>query len=183
MTVTAGPAATLCLVQTVLQARICFGTLVRGLVCLLASAGFARAADAQMAPVGVCEVLRDLASWESKTVAIIGRYSFRLTGRWVGEQVCDPGAADPPQLWIVEDGKDGPRPPERFELDAAVVRLKLAAMARRTALAKYPFGSPGYDRWAVVYGRVEARKGDDAKKAPANLVIRGTGVILFLNAE
>jgi len=145
--------------------------------------GIARAADPQLAPVGVCEVLRDLASWESKNVAIVGRYSFRPTGRWVSEQVCDPGAADPPQLWIIEDDRDGPRPPERFEFDAAVVRLKLAGIARRTALAKFRFGTPDYDRWAVVYGRVEARKGEEAKKAPANLVIRGSAVILFLSTE
>jgi len=134
--------------------------------------------------VGVCEVLRDLVSWEKKNVAIVGRYSFRPTGRWVSEQVCDAGAADPPRLWIVEDEKDGPRPPQRFEFDSAAVRLKLSGIERRTLLAKFPFGSsPGYDRWALVYGRVEGRKGDDAKKAPANLVICGDAVIVFLTAE
>ena len=56
-------------------------------------------------------------------------------------------------------------------------------IARRTALAKFRFGTPGYDRWAVVYGRIQARKGDDARKAPANLVIRGASVIVFLNSE
>jgi len=167
----------------VLRASNWVGILFRAAACLLAAGGFARAADPQLAPVGVCEVLRDLASWENKSAAILGRYSFRPTGRWVSEQVCDPATADPPQIWIVEDDKDGPRPPERFEFDAAVMRLKLTEMARRTALAKFRFGSPGYDRWAVVYGRIQARKGDDAKKAPANLVIRGASVILFLNTE
>jgi hypothetical protein len=152
-------------------------------VCLLAACGLARAADPPLAPVSVCEVLRDLASWENKAAAIVGRYSFRPNGRWVSEQVCDPGAAAPPQLWIVEDGVDGPRPPDRFEFDTAAVRLKLNAIARRTELAKFRFGSPGYDRWAVVYGRVEMRKGDDARSAPATLVIRGTSVILVLNTE
>lgn len=159
------------------------GTLFRVVTGILAAGGLACAADPQLSPVGVCEVLRHLTSWENKSAAIVGRYSFRPTGRWVGEQVCDPAAADPPQLWIVEDDKGGPRPPERFELDAAAVRLKLAEIERHTALAKFRFGSPGYDRWAVVYGRIEARKGDDAKKAPANLVICGTAVIVFLNAE
>jgi hypothetical protein len=151
--------------------------------CFLAACGLARAADPPLAPVGVCEVLRNLASWEDKNAAIIGRYSFRPTGRWVSEQVCDPGVADPPQLWIVEDDTNGPRPPERFEFDASVMHQKLAEIARHTALAKFRFGTPGYDRWAVVYGRVEARKGDDAKKAPANLVIRGASVIVLLNGE
>ncbi|MGD0669653.1 MAG: hypothetical protein ABSB23_19000 [Bryobacteraceae bacterium] len=166
-----------------LQASSWVGTSFRAVACLLAACGLAHAADPQLAPVGVCEVLRHLAAWENKSAVIVGRYSFRPTGRWVSEQVCDPGAAEPPQLWIVEDEKDGPRPPEGFELDAAAVRQKLAEIERHTALAKFRFGSPGYDRWAVVYGRVEARKGDDAKKAPANLVICGTAVIVILNAE
>jgi len=167
----------------VLRVLVRVGILVRVLACSVAACAAARAADPQLAPVGVCEVLHDLAAWESKTAAIVGRYSFRPIGRWVSEQVCEPGSADPPQLWIVEDEKEGPRPPERFEFDAALVRLKLTGIGRRTALAKFPFGTPGYDRWAVVYGRVEARKGEDARKAPANLVIRGTAVILFLNTE
>ena len=62
-------------------------------------------------------------------------------------------------------------------------KLKLTEITRRTALGKFRFGTPGYDRWAVIYGRVEARKGEDAKKAPANLVIRGASVILFLTTE
>lgn len=152
-------------------------------MCLLAAGGLARAADPPLAPVGVCEVLRDLASWDNRNAAIVGRYSFRPNGRWVSEQVCDPGAVEPPQLWIVEDGVDGPRPPDRFEYDTAAIRLKLAAIGRRTELGKFRFGSPGYDRWAVVYGRIQVRKGVDARKAPANLVIRGTGVILILSAE
>jgi hypothetical protein len=167
----------------VLQASSWVGILFRAAACLLAAGGFARAADPQLAPVGVCEVLRDLASWENKNAAIVGRYSFRPIGRWVSEQACDTGAADPPQLWIIEDDTRGPRPPERFEFDAAQVRLKLTEIARHTALAKFRFGTPGYDRWAVVYGRVEPRKGDDARKAPANLVIRGASVIVFLTVE
>ncbi len=159
------------------------GILIRAAACLLAVCGLVRAADPPLAPVGVCEVLRNLASWENKSAAIIGRYSFRPTGRWVGEQVCDAGAADPPQLWIVEDDANGPRPPERFEFDAAIMRLKLTEIAHHTALAKFRFGTPSYDRWAVIYGRVETRKGDDARKAPANLVIRSASVIVFLNAE
>jgi hypothetical protein len=101
-----------------------------------------------------------------QNAAIVGRYSFRPIGRWVSEQVCDTGAADPPQLWIIEDDKRGPRPPERFEFDAAQVRLKLTEIARHTALAKFRFGTPGYDRWAVVYGRVERAKATTPGKPP-----------------
>lgn len=151
------------------------------MACLLALSGPVRAAEPELTPVGVCEILRDLASWENKDAAVVGRYSYRPAGRWVSEQVCEPATADPPQLWIVEDDKDAPRPPERFEFDAAVMRRKLAEIARHTALETFRFGTPAYDRWAVIYGRIQARKGDDTRKAPANLVIRGASVILFLN--
>jgi len=166
--------------KTVLQVPSRVGIFLRAAACCVAVCGFARAADPEVVPVGVCEVLRNLVGWENKEAAIVGRYSFRLTGRWVSEQICDPVAADPPQLWIVEDEKDGPRLPDRFELSATAVHSKLAGIERRTALAKFPFGTRDYDRWAVIYGRIEARKGDDARKAPANLVIRGTAVIVFL---
>ena len=83
----------------------------------------------------------------------------------------------------MEDAKDGPKPPESFDLDGAAVHRKLAAMERHTSLGKFRFGTPDYDRWAVIYGRIESRKGDDAKKAPANLVYRGSGVILFLTPD
>jgi hypothetical protein len=143
--------------------------------------GTAWAADPAVEPVSVCEVLHDLASLEGKTVAVIGRYSFRQTGRWIAEQSCEPATNEPPQLWLVEDTKDAPRPPEPFEIDALSMRKKFAAITLHTALGKFRFGTPDYDRWAVIYGRVEARKGDDAKKAPANLVIRGNGVIVYVN--
>ena len=142
-----------------------------------------RAAEPELAPVGVCEILRELASWENKDVAVLGRYSYRPSGRWVSEQACEPATANPPELWIVEDDNEAPRPPARFEFDAAVVRRKLAEIARHTSLGTFRFGTPGYDRWAVVYGRIQARKGDDAHKASANLVIRGSSVIVFLNLQ
>ena len=53
---------------------------------------FAMAADPPLVPLTVCEVLHDLASNEGKTVAVLGRYSFRENGRWMGAQVCDTGS-------------------------------------------------------------------------------------------
>ena len=65
---------------------------------------FALAADPPLVPLTVCEVLHDLASNEGKAVAVLGRYSFRENGRWMGAQVCDtgsPGLAVLPQLrWL-----------------------------------------------------------------------------------
>jgi hypothetical protein len=148
---------------------------------------FALAADPPLVPLSVCEVLRDLPSYEGKNVAVLGRYSFRESGRWMGEQACDvgspgPGGA-PPLLWLVEDSGDGPKPPGDFELDAAALNRKFAGMRQHTSLGKFRFGTPDYDRWAVIYGRVEARKAEAARQAPANLVFRGSGVVVFLSLD
>jgi len=140
----------------------------------------APSADPPMTPLSVCEVLRDLAGMDGKNVAVLGRYSFRADGRWVSEQSCDPPAAAPPQLWLVEDDKEAPKPPEQFEIDSVTLHKKLAEIEHHTSLGKFRFGTPDYDRWAVVYGRVEVRKGDATKKAPANLLFRGNGVVVFV---
>ncbi len=140
-------------------------------------------ADAPLEPVSACEVLRDLPSYEGKNTAVFGRYSYRSNGRWIGEQACAPPISGPPELWLMEDTKDGPRPPDDFEIDGAQIHRKFADISKRTSLGKFRFGTPDYDRWAVVYGRVEPRKGDDAKKAPANLIFRGSGVIVFVSPE
>jgi hypothetical protein len=140
-------------------------------------------ADPPLVPLGVCEVLRDLPAHDGKNVAVIGRYSFRETGRSLGEQACDPPLEVQTQLSLVEDVYRGPKPPGNFELDGVAVNRKLAQIRRRTTLGKFRFGTPDYDRWAVVYGEVKLRQGDDAKKTPANLVFRGDGVVLFLTPD
>lgn len=139
----------------------------------------ATCADGPLVPVTVCEVLGDLPMYDGKVVAALGRYSFREKGRWLSEESCGEGAAANPTLWLVED-KDGPRPPDDFEMDGTVLGRKLADVRKRTALGKFRFGTSDYDRWAVVYGRVETRKGDAAKTAPADLAFRGDGVVVFL---
>jgi hypothetical protein len=141
----------------------------------------ATCADGPLVPVTVCEVLGDLPMYDGKAVAALGRYSFREKGRWLSEESCGDGAAATPTLWLVEDTNNGPRPPDNFEMDGIVLEHKLAEIRKRTALGKFRFGTPDYDRWAVVYGRVETRKGDAAKIAPADLTFRGDGVVVFLN--
>ena len=151
-------------------------------VCALAGAT-AFPAGAPLAPLTVCDVVRDLAAQEGKALAVLGRYSFRSSGRSLEEQACDPAAAILPQLRLVEDRTDGPKPPDSYELDAADLNRKLADMRKRTSLGKFRFGSPEYDRWAVVFGRVEAAKGEDAGKTPASLAFRGDGVIVFVSPQ
>src|SRR5262249_53547734 len=138
------------------------------LVCLVGLGGVATfSADPALVPMGVCEVLHDLSAQDGKTLAVLGRYSFRTTGRYIGEQACNPDAGAPPMLWLQEDNVDGPKPPGQFELDGVALAKKWADMQKHTSLGKFRFGSQDYDRWAVVYGKVETRKGDDAKKAAA----------------
>jgi len=146
-------------------------------------AAFAVAADPPISPVTVCEVLADLPAHEGKDFAVLGRYSYRRDGRWIGEQSCDPTSSAPPLLWLSEDSIDAPKTPANFEFDAAVLNKKFAALIKKTALGKFKFGNPEYDRWAVVFGRVVARKGDAVQRAPADLIFRGNGVIVFLTTE
>jgi hypothetical protein len=136
-----------------------------------------------LTPVTVCEILADVHAHEGKNYAVLGRFSFRRDGRWIGEQACDAPVTAPPMLWLDEDSTGGPKPPGDFELEAAVLNKKFAALTKRTTLAKFRFGSTDYDRWAVVFGRVEARTGEAARKAAANLVIRGDGVVTFLTTD
>ena len=139
-----------------------------------------RCADSAIVPVTVCEVVRDLSQYQDKSVAVLGRYSFRQNGRWLAEQACEDHPPSGPMLWLMEDVKDGPKPPSDFEIDAPTLERKWADMRKRTSLAKFRFGTPDYDRWAVVYGRVETRRGEASKTATADLVFRGDGVVVFL---
>lgn len=145
---------------------------------VLLAAG-APCAEEPIIPYTVCEIAGDLMKFQGNPVAALGRYSFREDGRWLGEQTCG-GSAEAAQLRLNEDDKEGPRAPGTFEIDAVTLNRKFTDLRKHTALGKFRFGSPDYDRWAVVYGRVETRKGEDAKKAAADLVFRGDGVVVFL---
>ncbi len=152
---------------------------VRIAVWIVLMAAAAPCAEEPIIPYTVCEIAADLAKFDANPVAALGRYSFRADGRWLGEQACG-GSADSAQLRLNEDGKEGPKAPGTFEIDAVTLNRKFTDLRKHTALGKFRFGSPDYDRWAVVYGRVETRKGEDAKKAAADLVFRGDGVVVFL---
>jgi len=158
--------------------------LCRGRALVVALWAFtATAADNALAPITVCEALKDLPAQDGKVVAVLGRFSFRREGRTINEESCGPksapGEPDPPNtIRLTDDSKSGPKPPEVFALDAATVTRKLKAVQEHTTLRTFRFGTPDYDRWAVVYGRVEA---DKSKAGNARLIYRGDGVILFLH--
>ena len=144
--------------------------------CVAAMACASFAADPPLAPLTVCEILRDFPAHEGKDVAALGRYSFRTSGRWVGEQACQPPLDVPPMLVLVEEDA-APKLPESYSLDGAAVHRKLTDMQHRTTLGKFRFGTPDYDRWAVIYGRVEKRSGS------STLAFRGSGVVVFLTGQ
>jgi hypothetical protein len=170
-------------------ARTCVKTLStaimlrRGKVLVVAICAFAAtAADSALEPLTVCEVFKDLPAEEGKAVAVLGRFSFRRDGRTINEEACGPKPAQgetaaPNTIRLIDDAKSGPKPPEIFALDGAAVSRKLKTVEEHTTLRTFRFGTPDYDRWAVVYGRVEA----DKKKDGVRLIYRGDGVILFLH--
>ena len=124
------------------------------------------APESPLQPQRVCEVLHDLLANEGKVLAVVGKFSFREAGRSLSEEKC--------VLRIVFDSKSGPKAPTRLEIDAATVYKKLKLIKQHSSLGKPRFGSSDYDRWAVVYGRVETQK------APARIVCPGEAVVVFL---
>lgn len=152
----------------------------RPAVWVLLLAFSAPCAEAPLVPYTICEIVSDLARFAMNPVAALGRYSFRADGRWLSEQACE-GSPNGAVLQLSEDTKEGPKAPGSFELDGVTLNRKFTDLRKHTSLGKFRFGSSDYDRWAVVYGRVETLTGDAAKKAPAELVFRGDGVVVFLN--
>ena len=159
-------------------------------------------AEPALQPVTVCEVLQDLPAYDGKVVAVVGRFSSRQMGRWLGEQKCGRKLVTgnqewPNALWVAYDPAAAPQPPVVLAVDAALLAQKLRAVKLGTSLTKLPFGSPDYDNWAVVYGRVETRKdlvtvteGGTRKNgfgygesSPARLVCHGDAVVIFLNDD
>jgi hypothetical protein len=150
--------------------------------------------------VRVCEVLANLSQYSGRTVAVVGRYSFRESGRYLGEDACESGAAPGTFAWprvlkLSLDPKDAPKLPDPFDLDGAAADRKLKLIRKTTALGKFRFGSIEYDRWAIVYGRVERSLQPDLpppgsqpaksglEPAPARLLYRGDGLIFFVAGE
>jgi hypothetical protein len=159
-------------------------------------------AEPSVQPVTVCEVMQNLSGYDGKVVAVVGRYSSRTTGRWLGEQKCGQKLVIgdqqwPNALWLAYDPASAPQPPAVLAVDATVLAQKLRTVKLGTLLTKLRFGSSDYDNWAVVYGRVETRKdlvtvtASGTRKngfgygasSPARLVFHGDAVVIFLNED
>ena len=131
------------------------------------------AAESPLEPLTVCETLKDVAANEGKVLAVLGRFSSRHDGRTINQESCGDKQNS---IRLREDVKMAPKPPALFELDGAAVSRKLKQIKEHTSLHTFRFGSPDYDRWAVVYGRLEVEK-----SAGVRLAYRGDGVIVFLH--
>jgi hypothetical protein len=172
------------------------------LILLLVCLAPVRARDALLEPLTVCEVLKDLAQYNGKLVAVIGRFSFRQTGRWLGEQRCAQKFVTgdqewPNSFWVSYDAQTAPKPPAVLQVDARILAQKLSAVRQRSSLGNFHFGSPDYDNWALVYGRLETRQDlvtataagmrrngfGYGESSPARLVCHGDAEVVFLNED
>ena len=167
-------------------------------LALLASLSLsaARAAEPTIKLMRVCDVLRDIAAYSGKPVAIVGRYSYRQNGRFFSEAGCEHELKTGDFVWpstlrIVFDQKSGPKPPENTQIDGASAYDVLGAIQQHTQLAKFRFGTPDYDRWAVAYGRIEPSKEFESaatahltrnalEPAPVSLICVGDAAIVFI---
>ena len=149
--------------------------------------------DAPLKPVTVCEVLKDSKLYDGRVVAVLGRFSYRAEGRWMGEDSCrttvaGESAESPDIIWLSYAPESAPRMPTGYQVDGAIVAEKMQLVKKHTTLGKFRFGSSDYDRWAVVYGRVRVEPKEaalpPAKKvhhdAPAELLYAGDGYVMFL---
>jgi hypothetical protein len=131
------------------------------------------AAEPSLIPRTVCEAVANFAGQQGKPIALLGRYSFRTTGRWLDQEGCGEGR-NRVVVSLTADPTNGPKPPETVSIDEAALENKLTAMKHATSLGKFKFGSPDYDRWAVIFGRLEG----DAEKP--HLIYRGDGALFIL---
>jgi hypothetical protein len=127
-------------------------------------------------------------------VAVVGRFSYREAGRFLSEKMCDStknqGPPDPAAILVVYDSKSAPKPPQDLYYDRSLVDKELELIRRQTSLASFRFGSQDYDRWAVVYGRIEMNKdstprskslGSEFAPAPARIIISSGTMVVFIN--
>jgi hypothetical protein len=171
-----------------------------GIFLTLLCGALLHAAEPPLRPVTVCEVLQNLSAYDGQVVAVVGRLSFRRTGRWLGEQKCTQklvmgGQEWPNAFWVAYDPQNAPKPPAVLAVDAPLLAEKLREVKQGSSLTKLPFGSSDYDSWAVIYCRVETRKDlillteSGARKngfgygesSPARLVCHGDAVVVLLS--
>jgi len=158
-----------------------------GRYCILAAGlllcPYMRAASVR--PTRVCEVLRRPAEYEGRAMMIVGRLSARGGERFLGEEKCGDGGKAA-LLELHADAAAGPKPDGSIDVDTAAVERSVAEMKKSTALRNFPFGSGDYDRWALVYGRVEMSGSSEkpvGDRFAGRVVLRSDSLVIFLNDQ
>jgi hypothetical protein len=121
----------------------------------------------------------------------VGRFSYRETGRFLSEKACAETKSGGSAIQVLFDSKSAPKPPSDLYFDRNLVYKNLGLIRQQTSLASFRFGSQDYDRWAIVYGRIEVHKGatppskpkaaaGEFEPVPANLVCSSDTMVVFL---
>ncbi len=140
-------------------------------------------AEVKVRTATVCEVLSNPKSFDGLEIAIVGRYSSRETGRLLGEDDCSYAgrpAVTPVKPAVVAlrlDRAGAPHLAAAFSVEAPSLDAKIRLVHAHTQLGEFPFGTPDYDRWAVVYGRFETQP---SRPGLAILRYAGDGYVIFL---
>ncbi|HZU26529.1 MAG TPA: hypothetical protein VFA04_13470 [Bryobacteraceae bacterium] len=155
------------------------------LAAALLSAALPALGAAAAHPVRVCDVLRKPEEYAGKAMLVLGRLSSRESGRFLGEERCS-DQGKPVLLELHPDRQAGPLPDGSIDVDRAAVEHDIAEMKKSTALHTFPFGSGEYDRWAIVYGRVEiptANTKPASDRYAGKIVLRSDSLVIFLNDQ
>ena len=112
---------------------------------------------------------------------LLGRVSKRENGRWIGQDSCEGMAGGPKSLTVHFDRQAGPLPPDQFALNTALAKIKFREAAEHTKLQEFRFGSGDYDRWAIVFGRVNFADSpsSDATGKTGSVLCRGEAMIFL----
>ena len=103
----------------------------------------------------VCEVLRDLSSYQRKAIVVVGRWSATEEGRWLSEDGCAMPIKTktftwPNDLSLEWDPHSG--------LDLKTSGFNQAQFERALEKLRRTTKLKSGQRWAVIYGQIETRK-------------------------
>ena len=134
-------------------------------------------------PITVCELLADPTAYDGRQVALLGKWAdSHFDGVWLSEDRCESrlitdGYEWPNEVWIRNDNS-APTPPKGLlVLDSHALDEKLASVHRTTSLGLEEIAFLGKDgggtrqvkqHWAVIFGRIEARKQLHPPNRPTN---------------
>ena len=132
-------------------------------IALLLSTRAALAQGDDISVYTVCEIMKNLAAYNGKTIIVVGRVSSTGEGVWLDqacpEKLVTNGYEWSTSIWLsytigVTDSP--PSLPRTFRWNNKLLSTKLAEVSKTTSLRVYPEYHYS-DRWAAVFGRLETR--------------------------